>query len=215
MTDLRGWGLPEQHLLPDAVVAFVDGELSASAHSRASAHLAACPFCAAEAYSQQQARSAVRSATTPCAPAGLLARLGAIPQEVDLPSAPDGLAVTEDGQLVTVQRPQRATGHQPTAFGSGPALGQSRPFGTGARIGSGGRFGSRARQGAGVVVSGLMLGALALVVPGGDDSAPQPAQGTVPVPTPAVAPAMTTVPPLPVDDGADPLRAVSHQRFTR
>ncbi|MBW4719281.1 zf-HC2 domain-containing protein [Saccharothrix obliqua] len=174
MTDLRGWQLPEQHLLPDAVVAFVDGELSSSAHSRASAHLARCPFCAAEAYSQQQARSAVRAAETPSAPAGLLARLGAIPQEVDLPSAPDGLAVTDDGRLVAVQRPDRV------AFGTGPVLGQSRPFGTGSR------FGSRARQGAGVVVSGLMLGALALVVPGGEDQARQPDQGAAP-PPPQVA----------------------------
>ncbi|MEJ2855280.1 MULTISPECIES: zf-HC2 domain-containing protein [unclassified Saccharothrix] len=184
MTDLRGWGLPEQHLLPDAVVAFVDGELSASAHSRAAAHLARCPFCAAEAYSQQQARSAVRAAETPCAPAGLLARLGAIPQEVELPSAPDGLAVTEDGQLVAVQRPDRV------AFGSGPVLGSSRPFGTGSRFG-----GRRARQGAGVVVSGLMLGALALVVPGSEEPAPTPAQGNPP-PPPVVAPQL-------VNDRAD------------
>ncbi|WP_309117113.1 zf-HC2 domain-containing protein [Saccharothrix sp.] len=176
MTDLRGWGLPEQHLLPDAVVAFVDGELSASAHSRAAAHLARCPFCAAEAYSQQQARSAVRAAPTPSAPASLLARLGAIPQEVELPSAPDGLAVTEDGQLVAVQRPDRV------AFGSGPVLGSSRPFGTGSRFGS-----RRARQGAGVVVSGLMLGALALVAPGSEEPAPSPAAGNPP-PPPAVAP---------------------------
>ncbi|ONI86102.1 anti-sigma factor [Saccharothrix sp. ALI-22-I] len=187
MTDLRGWQLPEQHLLPDAVVAFVDGELSASAHSRASAHLARCPFCAAEAYSQQQARSAVRGADAPCAPAGLLARLGAIPQEVELPSAPDGLAVTEDGQLVTVQRPDRV------AFGSGPVLGQTRPFGTsgGGRFGAGLFGGKRARQGAGVVVSGLMLGALVLVAPGGEDPVPTPAQGNTPQPTPAVAPSLT------------------------
>ena len=71
MTELRGWQLPEQHLLPDAVVAFVDGELTASAHSRASAHLQRCPFCAAEAYSQQQARSAVRAAVVLCDVEGL------------------------------------------------------------------------------------------------------------------------------------------------
>ncbi|QFZ16778.1 anti-sigma factor family protein [Saccharothrix syringae] len=193
MTEVRGWQLPEQHLLPDAVVAFVDGELSTSAHNRAAAHLARCPFCAAEAYSQQQARSAVRAAPTPCAPAGLLARLGAIPEQVELPSAPDNLAVTEDGQLVTVQRPDRAA-----AFGSGPVLGQSRPFGTG-----GSRFGSRARQGAGVVVSGLMLGALALVVPAGEDPAPTPASGTTPPLTPAVAPTLTGA------DRADALRPVA------
>ncbi|GAA3871295.1 hypothetical protein GCM10022243_40780 [Saccharothrix violaceirubra] len=201
MTDLRGWGLSEQHLLPDAVVAFVDGELSASAHGRASAHLARCPFCAAETYSQQQARSAVRAATTPSAPAGLLARLGAIPQEVELPSAPDGLAVTEDGRLVAVQRPDRAA----AAFGSGPVLGQSRPFGTGSRLG-----GKRARQGAGAVVSGLMLGALALVVPGGDDPAPVPVQGPGAAPTtPAVAPA--SLAPVPVDSPLGVMRPVSGQ----
>ncbi|GGP60806.1 zf-HC2 domain-containing protein [Saccharothrix coeruleofusca] len=197
MTDLRGWGLPEQHLLPDAVVAFVDGELTPSARARASAHLSRCPFCAAEAYAQQQARSAVRSAETPCAPAGLLAKLGAIPQEVDLPSAPDGLAVTEDGQLVTVLRPDRAS-----SFGSGPVLGQSRPFGTG----GGSRFGSRrARQGAGVVVSGLMLGALALVVPGSEDPSPTPVQGGAPEPTPAVAPSLNQG-----ADGLDALRGPTH-----
>ncbi|MEU4765465.1 zf-HC2 domain-containing protein [Actinosynnema sp. NPDC023794] len=187
MTDLRGWQLPEQHLLPDAVVAFVDGELSASAHNRASAHLQRCPFCAAEAYSQQQARSAVRAADAPCAPASLLARLGAIPQEVELPSAPDGLAVSEDGQLVTVQRPDRV------AFGNGPVLGSGRPFGTGggSRFGAGLFGGRRARQGAGVVVSGLMLGALALVAPGSEDNASPPAQGNSPQPSPVVAPSLT------------------------
>ncbi|TQM81067.1 hypothetical protein FHX81_3428 [Saccharothrix saharensis] len=186
MTDLRGWQLPEQHLLPDAVVAFVDGELSASAHTRAAAHLQRCPFCAAEAYSQQQARSAVRAADAPCAPASLLARLGAIPQEVELPSAPDGLAVTEDGQLVTVQRPDRV------AFGSGPVLGAGRPFGTsgGSRFGTGLFGGRRARQGAGVVVSGLMLGALALVAPGSEDTSPAPAQGNTPQLSPVVAPSL-------------------------
>ncbi|MFD1150104.1 anti-sigma factor family protein [Saccharothrix hoggarensis] len=202
MTDLRGWQLPEQHLLPDAVVAFVDGELSASAHNRAAAHLARCPFCAAEAYSQQQARSAVRAADAPCAPAGLLARLGAIPQEVELPSAPDGLAVTEDGQLVTVQRPDRV------AFGSGPVLGQSRPFGTsgGSRFGTGFFGGKRARQGAGVVVSGLMLGALALVAPGSEDHSPTPAQGNTP-PPPVVAPSSLTAA---EQERADVLRPVAN-----
>ena len=51
MTDLRGWALAEQHLVPDAIVAFVDGELSVTAQSRARAHLARCPLCATEAKS--------------------------------------------------------------------------------------------------------------------------------------------------------------------
>ena len=215
------WTLPEQHLMPDAVVAFVDGELTPAAHDRAATHAARCPFCSAEIAAQRQARAAVRSADTPGAPAGLLAALRAIPQEVDPPTAPDGLAVTHDGQLVALQRPTRSTprlstsptppavaasarDHGATTATSGPgattaarglgaaaaALGAatttghhtnapaaahppiapSRPeaFAAGEPLGSSPRLGeSRSvlgrRAGAGVVVSGLFLGALALV----------------------------------------------------
>jgi anti-sigma factor RsiW len=163
MTDARGFSLGEQHLVPDAVVAFVDGELSAGAHDRAAAHLARCPSCAAEAAAQRQARLAVRSADTPSVSDTLLASLRAIPQQVDLPGGPDELAVTEDGQLVTVQRPDRVT-----LQSTGRALiGSSEPLGSapavlGYRRGTASR---RAVQGAGVVVSGLVLGALALVTP--------------------------------------------------
>ncbi|HEU5472123.1 MAG TPA: zf-HC2 domain-containing protein [Actinophytocola sp.] len=159
MTDRRGgWGLSEQHLLPDAVVAFVDGELSLTAVERATSHIARCPGCAADIAAQRQASAAVQAADSPPVPAGLLATLRAIPQEVELPGSPDGLAVTEDGQLVMVQRPDRA--------GSVP-FGSSTPLGSSPRLGEGravlGRFTRRTAQGAGVVVSGLVLGALALV----------------------------------------------------
>ena len=84
MTDLRGWALAEQHLVPDAIVAFVDGELSVTAQSRARAHLARCPLCATEAKSQHQARAAVRAAESPSVPPGLLNSLRSIPEDVDL-----------------------------------------------------------------------------------------------------------------------------------
>lgn len=155
MTDERGWGLSDQHLLPDVVVAFVDGELSSTAYDRASCHLAKCRACAAEIAAQRQAASAVQSANAFSAPAGLLANLMAIPQQVEMPEMPDGLAMTDDGQLVAVQRPDRVA-----------ALGGTAPLGTSPRLGEGRavlgrRPGRRAAQGAGVVVSGLVLGALA------------------------------------------------------
>jgi anti-sigma factor RsiW len=206
MTDLRGWGLAEQHLLPDAVVAFVDGELSTTAHGRVTAHLARCPYCAAETFSQQQARTAVRAAETPSCPTGLLDNLRAIPQEVDLPSMPDNLAVSEDGQLVTVLRPDRAG----AAFGSGPVLGSTPPLGSGSSVRFGGR---RARQGAGVVVSGLMLGALAMVTPNVDPAAQdRPAPPRV-AGVPAIH-ADTAVSPLLADENerVDLLRSVVHGR---
>jgi anti-sigma factor RsiW len=160
----RGWaGLSEQHLLPDAVVAFVDGELSPTACDRAAAHIARCPYCAAEIAAQRQARAAVQEAHTPAVPAGLLASLRAIPQEVELPTSPDGLAVTEDGQLVSVLRPDRVA-----PLGSTPPLGSSPKLGEGRTV-LGSRIGRR--TGAGVVVSGLVLGALALVNAGSSPTA--------------------------------------------
>jgi hypothetical protein len=185
MTDLRGWSLPlpEQHLMPDAVVAFVDGEISASARDRVAAHMMSCTCCAAEIKAQRQARAAVRSADTPSVPAGLLASLQAIPQNTELPGMPDELAMTDDGQLVTVQRKDRVKDSK------GP-LGTNTTFGSRPRLGEGpnvlGR-GRRTAQGAGVVVSGLVLGALALVAPsggppasGGEVAAPNKAARGVP-----------------------------------
>jgi anti-sigma factor RsiW len=172
VTDERGWGLSEQHLLPDAVVAFVDGELSATAHDRASAHMARCSQCLAEIVAQRQAASAVQAADAPVVPAALLATLRAIPQQVDVPSAPDGLAMTADGQLVVVQKPDQ----MPAAtapFGSSAPLGSSAKLGEGRAV-LGRRPGRRAAQGAGVVVSGLVLGALAFVTnSGADETEPQ------------------------------------------
>lgn len=161
MTDERGWGLSEQHLLPDAVVAFVDGELSPTAYDRAASHMARCRPCAAEIIAQRQARTAVQSADSPSVPAGLLASLRAIPEQVEEPAAPDGLAMTADGQLVAVQRPDRVG-----PLNSGNALGSSTPLGSGGAV-LGRRTGRRTAQGAGVVVSGIVLGALALVNSGG------------------------------------------------
>jgi len=163
----RGWGLSDQHLMPDAVVAFVDGELSATAYDRASSHMARCQPCAAEIIAQRQARMAVQSADAPAMPAGLFASLCAIPDQIEPPSTPDGLAMTADGQLVTVQRPDRVG-----PLGSGQPLGSSTPLGSGRTV-LGRRPGRRTAQGAGVVVSGIVLGALALVNSSSDD-APSP-----------------------------------------
>jgi anti-sigma factor RsiW len=186
MTDLRGWILPEQHLLPDAIVAFVDGELSPSAHARVTAHMQACPGCATEIAAQRQARAVVRSADTPSLPLGLLAALQAIPQNTELPALPDELAMTADGQLVAIQRPDRAG---KTPLGAGPPLGSSPRLGQGPAVLGRGR---RTAQGAGVVVSGLVLGALAFVAPSGAPAVTGDAPRTPRIPhtVPAAAPVL-------------------------
>ncbi|MDA3626241.1 zf-HC2 domain-containing protein [Saccharopolyspora oryzae] len=202
MTVLRGWGLPEQHLALDAIVAFVDGELSPNANDRAAAHLARCPACTADAAAQRQARAAVKAAGTPSISPKLLQALQAIPGHAELPSQPDGLALTEDGQLVAVSRPDRAN-----RFGTGAILGSTTPLGGGQQplgssrpfAGDSGepeparRMGRRTKQGAGVVFSGLVLGALALMnLPADEDGhrvpgipGPQPGEEFAVVPASA------------------------------
>ncbi|MBB5855181.1 anti-sigma factor family protein [Amycolatopsis umgeniensis] len=184
MTAPRGWGLPESHLLPDAIVAFVDGELTLGAQDRASAHIARCPSCAAEVTAQRQAVTAVKQAGAPSMSAGFLASLCSIPQNTELPGAPDNLAMTADGQLVAIQRPDRVAGLRDTGVLGGTApLGSSAPLGQSPNVLGGGRFGVARRkyaQGAGVVVSGLVLSALALVATSGDGTEDQPGPGFVP-----------------------------------
>ncbi|MFR9729888.1 zf-HC2 domain-containing protein [Saccharopolyspora sp. MS10] len=181
MTARRGWGLSEQHLALDALVAFVDGELSANAHDRAAAHLARCSSCAADAAAQRQARTAVRSAAVPSISAGLLQALQSIPSSAELPAQPDGLALTEDGQLVAIN-----PGARSGRFGSGATIGSSTPLGGGRQLGDASgppetRPARGRRTGAGVVFSGLMLGALALVsIP--DEHLPPTDAGPLPQP---------------------------------
>lgn len=162
MTAPRGWGLPESHLMPDAVVAFVDGELSHGARDRAASHITRCAACAAEVRAQRQTVEAIRRASAPPMSAGFLASLQSIPQHTELPSTPDNLAITADGQLVAVQRPDRVAGLRDTGVLGGVApLGSAAPLGQSPNVVGG--FKRRAAQGAGVVVSGLVLSALALV----------------------------------------------------
>lgn len=165
------WQLPESHLLPDAIVAFVDGELSPGARERAAIHIMRCSACAADVTAQRQAREAVHDSQVPAMPAGLLASLSSIPQTTEISSGPDNLAVTADGQLVAVQRqesPQRGT-----TLGAA-RLGSSAPLGA---VGFGRKHGKRTAQGAGVVVSGLVLTALAFALTVEEDGAPMRSGG--------------------------------------
>ncbi|MFD8494349.1 anti-sigma factor family protein [Amycolatopsis sp. NPDC059657] len=214
MSEPRGWGLPESHLLPDAVVALVDGELTLGAQDRAMAHIARCASCAAEVSAQRQAVRALRRAGAPLMSAGFLASLQQIPQNTELDATPDNLAITADGQLVAIQRPDRVAGLRDSGvLGGTSPLGSSAPLGNSPNVLGGGRIGvakRRAAQGAGVVVSGLVLSALALVATSGDtgevanDSSTRPPQQGVnlvpaelvpPKPVPAT-PTVTSTPQL-------------------
>ncbi len=69
-----------EHLSPEAVAAYADGELGATAVSRADAHLNLCPTCTAAVESQKAARAALRAEGAGItAPSGLLGQLSQIP----------------------------------------------------------------------------------------------------------------------------------------
>ena len=170
MTDARrrfsvnapDWG--EDHLTLDAIVAFTDGELTAGAHARAATHIAHCRECADEVVAQDQASLMLRSASAPAMPSSLLSSLRSIPLDADLPEPPAGLAMSADGQLVSIMRPLGGTAPDP------------RPAATEVRLG----HGRRLRIGAGVAVSGLALGALALAAPSASLDIPAVAANTNP-----------------------------------
>jgi anti-sigma factor RsiW len=153
------WG--HDHLSSDAIVAFVDDELAAGPHLRATQHLAQCRECAAQVVAQGQARAALRTAGCPSLPSSLLSSLRSIPQDTDLPAPPAGLAVTPDGQFVSVLRPERP-GRAPRADAEAP---------------HGDRAHRRMWIGTGVAVSGLAAGAIAFAVPAAvsGSAAPAPA----------------------------------------
>jgi hypothetical protein len=154
------WG--HDHLSSDAIVAYVDEELAPGPHLRATQHLAQCPECAAQVVAQGQARAALRTADCPSLPSSLLSSLRSIPQDTDLPAPPAGLAVTPDGQFVSVLRPERVA-RGATRADSGAPQGD-RPH-------------RRMWLGTGVAVTGLAAGAIAFAVPAAVSGSAAPAPG--------------------------------------
>jgi anti-sigma factor RsiW len=154
------WG--HDHLSSDAIVAFVDDELAPGPHLRATQHLSQCPECAAQVVAQGQARSALRTADCPSLPSSLLSSLRSIPQDADLPAPPAGLAVTPDGQFVSVLRPER--------FEHGTTRGRSEAP-------QNDRTHRRMWLGTGVAVTGLAAGAIAFAAPAAVTGSAVPAPG--------------------------------------
>lgn len=106
-----GHALGEEHLGTEALVAFVDGELTPGAHQRATAHVVGCVECSNEVRAQIQARSAVRTAPVPRVPLGLLGALRGIPGAgadrgwVPGSATRGAVVLDENGGWVAVLRP--------------------------------------------------------------------------------------------------------------
>lgn len=74
----------DSHLALEAVVAYVDGELSHGAEARATAHLNGCPQCSLDVAAQREAKTLLVAAGGPDLPGALLSRLQEIPFTIDL-----------------------------------------------------------------------------------------------------------------------------------
>lgn len=74
----------EFHLALEAVVAYVDGELSHGAEARATAHLHGCTQCSFDVAAQREAKTLLVAAGGPDLPSSLLSRLQKIPFTTDL-----------------------------------------------------------------------------------------------------------------------------------
>nr|WP_304633514.1 zf-HC2 domain-containing protein [Pseudonocardia sp. C8] len=155
----------------EAVVAYVDDELASGPRDRANRHLQRCADCAAEVAEQRRARSALRGADAPTLPPSLMSSLRSIPQDTELPPPPAGLALTPEGELVSVLRPG--------AFDEADTRRSRRS--------------RRVRFGTGAAVSGLALGALAFGLPAATTQEPAPAPG-VPGPGSAAVARFATTP---------------------
>jgi anti-sigma factor RsiW len=164
------WG--QDHLSSDAIVAYVDDELDQGPQERATRHISQCAECEAQILAQGQTRSALRTAEGPVLPSTLLRNLRSIPESAELPPPPPGLAMTPEGQLVSVLRPgpdarpipDRAdlrTGGTDTPRRA--AALRSMPHHV--RLPGRSPVQRRIRVGTGVAVCGLALGALAFGLP--------------------------------------------------
>ena len=92
--------LPVAHLSAEAVAAVADGCLSGAPLARAERHLANCLDCAQEVVAQRQASFALRSASDPLVPGGLLERLCGLPLTVPLDTVQAASALSPEGEPV-------------------------------------------------------------------------------------------------------------------
>jgi anti-sigma factor RsiW len=145
-------GIFEDHLGIDAVVAYVDGELSLTAYQRAAAHLERCPLCAAEVADQSFARESLRGASAPPMPMSLLANLQSIP--IGLPASASAQGIGVDPRTGSAIRVHHITRD----------VTRSRRF----------------RFGAGALVAGIAVGALVSSMPTDPSPASTPSSPTPP-----------------------------------
>jgi Putative zinc-finger len=149
---------PDAHLSADAVVAFVDRELSGTPEQRAAQHVDGCPECWSAVEMQRLAKSMLCGSAGPGLSDSLMQRLRAIP------SCSTGLPGGSDPESIGPE--SIGSGFPAAALGSGPSIGHP-----------GQHFGSaRLRRGLLGAAAGISIGVLAVT---GTSAASNPGAGNL------------------------------------
>jgi len=176
--------LPDLHLSEDALAAYVDRTLSATADDRAARHLRSCAECRSAVDVEREAKALLGAAPDPSLPAGLMARLLDVPMTADLGGTDQVLAIdgdrlgwstgsTNSDTRVVERRAAAPARPRPQVRPAGAA----RPAGRSARA-------RRTRRGLAVSLAGLAFGVIASAASAGAGGAAATARvGDVPGPS--------------------------------
>jgi hypothetical protein len=175
--------LPDLHLSEDALAAYVDRTLSATADERAAKHLRSCAECRTAVDVEREAKALLGAAPDPSLPAGLMARLLDVPMTADLGGSDQVLAIdgdrlgwstgsTNSDTRVVERRATAPARPRPQVRPTGAA----RPAGRSARA-------RRTRRGLAVSLAGLAFGVIASAASAGAGGATAARVGDVPGPS--------------------------------
>lgn len=111
-----------EHLSPEAIAAFVDGELRPGAAHRAKIHLVHCPLCRVEVERQREASESLRNDAVEelRAPSDLIQRLASLEQHCpEGPTADEVLSGLKPGLMDRVEVLYRTLKHIHAAHNAG------------------------------------------------------------------------------------------------
>ncbi|MBN9618222.1 MAG: hypothetical protein J0H43_00555 [Actinobacteria bacterium] len=95
--------MSSQHLSDEAVAAFADGVLGGHARERATRHVNSCVECRQAVQVQREAAWALRNASTPSLPGGLMDRLRGLPLTTPVTTLPTAVAPDGTTMLSTLR----------------------------------------------------------------------------------------------------------------
>ena len=151
-----------QHLSDEAVAAFADAVLSGAARERATRHVTGCPECGHAVAVQREAITALRAASAPSLPGGLLDRLKHLPSTTPLDLVPTAMGPDGSTMFAAFGSPSPSGPSVRSPFGSARTqFAAAVPFGAAALMPARPAPGSAVRRGLGHGPMAFTVAALA------------------------------------------------------